>query len=279
MRSPIAKTSASWPIRRNSHRSTIRSLERRVAHEERGARGGQEDADEHPHEALGEEPLARGGPDDDLVAQGVGDGRAPGSGGLAARRLRTVQRVLIAGMHVGRFLSMHARVDGRSYQSIPSVDTGRKGPMAPSRHSHRSQDASTIGAFLSRVGSRDTRGRHDVPVRRDGLPRRRPALPRPADGREDGAAAIRREPAGLEHVDAVLPGRAARRIRSDPLHLEPSGTASTRVVPGRPSRPSPRGAADRVARVRPAEGRCRPGRVAAWSCWACRWPCRSSSSR
>src|SRR3546814_19499353 len=54
-----------------------------------------------------------------------------------------------------------------------------------------------------------------------------PALPRPADGRADGAAQARRRARGVEQRDARLSGAAARRLRlcalARPLHGAAAG--------------------------------------------------------
>ena len=49
------------------------------------------------------------------------------------------------------------------------------------------------------------------------LPRRVPAVLRAADDRQDGAAAVRRVPGGLEHLHGVLPGGAAGGLRLSPM--------------------------------------------------------------
>ena len=85
MRKPIADDQDELPDQQEEPHIDDALLERLVAVEERGAHGGQEHADEHPHEARREEPLARRARDPDLVAQGVGDDRRPRALGLATR--------------------------------------------------------------------------------------------------------------------------------------------------------------------------------------------------
>ena len=121
---------------------------------------------------------------------------------------------------------------------------------------------------------RKTRRADDAPVRRHGVPRRRPALPRPADGREDGAAHVRGQPTGLEHVDALLPDRAPGGLCRHAPHREPFEPATPRLAPGRappcpadrPADHAPlvRGSADRRRRAGPvaAHGPRRGGRSA-----------------
>ena len=55
--------------------------------------------------------------------------------------------------------------------------------------------------------------RSDVPVRRNHIRQRVPAVPRPADHGEADSAVVRRRCVGVDHLSRVLPGDASRRLR------------------------------------------------------------------
>src|SRR5204863_1085305 len=92
------------------------------------------------------------------------------------------------------------------------------------------------------------------PLRTDAAGQLEPALPRPADGRQDGAAASRWRAGGLDDVDPVLPGDAAARVRVRALRGRAPAAPASGASPGRArSRPADR-AADRAPARRDAAG-------------------------
>ena len=61
--------------------------------------------------------------------------------------------------------------------------------------------------------------RRDCSLRGDALPERRPSFHHPAHLQQDGAAAAGREPGGVDHLHALLPGGAAPRVRLRARHI------------------------------------------------------------